>query len=48
MMPGPMESARMLMTEKTPLMIPKDRPDTAGGRGGEGGGREEDSDWSWN
>lgn len=32
-MPGPMESARMLMTENTPLMMPKDRPETTEGEG---------------
>lgn len=30
-MPGPMESAKMLMTENTPLMMPKDRPETTKG-----------------
>lgn len=29
--PGPMESARMLMTEKMPLMMPKERPETVEG-----------------
>lgn len=31
--PGPSASAKILITEKTPLMIPKERPETGGKEG---------------